>query len=185
MPRIKIAIFTLLAIMAFSVLNGCAVYDASVDERNVSTQAKDAKIKVLIKSDFLQDDDVKYLDYDVFCYTGHVYLIGEYTSRKQADKAIAIARKIEGVRQVTTYLLPKKDLPYCGTTDSLGYKLKLRKALVEDENIWSTNIDISMVQCEAVLLGIVGSTKERSLAIAHAKKIKGIRKVKSFLKVAY
>lgn len=178
LPILAIALF-----VSVSMMQGCTVYKAAVDERNVSTIAEDEKITLIIKKDFLNDDQVKYLDYDVAAYEGRVYLMGEYESQAQVNRAISLAKKVKGVRSVTTYLLPKRTNDTCGTTDNLEIYGRVKKKLVEDKEIWSTNVDIYTVQCNVVLVGIVGSSVERNRAIAHAKSVPGVRSVKSYLMV--
>lgn len=162
---------------------GCAVYDVAVDERNVSSWASDEKITFVIKEKFLEDDMVKYNDFDAASYEGHVYVLGEYESHSQVDRAVAIAKSVEGVRTVTTYMLPKREHDYCGTTDNLEIYGRVKQKLVADNQIWSTNIDVKTVQCNVILLGIVGTAKEKADAYTHAKSVPGVRSVKSYITV--
>jgi len=166
------------------IASGCAIYDAAVDERNVSTIASDTTIKGSIVKKFFDDDKIKSLDISTGCYRGHVYLVGEYDSAVQKDRAIQLARSVEGVKSVTTYLLPKKKGDLCGTDENLSIVTKVKAKLVGDKDIWSTNIDVKSVQCNVVLYGLVGSATEINKAISHAKSVEGIRSVKSFLKSA-
>ena len=165
------------------IVSGCTtIYSAAVDERNVSTIANDTKIKGVIVKKFLKDDYIKSLDISTGCYLGRVYLVGEYDKPVQKKRAIKIAKSVEGVKSVTTYLLPKKEGDLCGTGDNIKLMVNVKSKLVADKNIWSTNIDIKSVQCNIVLYGLVGSKNEIGKAIAHAKSVKGVRSVKSFLK---
>ncbi len=183
MRLLLIPIMALAFLASVSMMHGCAVYKAAVDERNVSTIANDESITLTIKKDFLADDLVKYLDYDVASYEGRVYIMGEYESQAQVNRAINLAKKVEGVRSVTTYLLPKRANDPCGTTDNLELYARVNEKLVADKQIWSTNVDVYTVQCNIVLVGIVGSEAERNRAIAHAKSVPGARSVKSYLRV--
>ena len=70
----------------------------------------------------------------------------------------------------------------CGTTKNLAITAKVKAKLVEDKSIWSTNINISTIQCQVVLWGTVGTSQEISKSIAYAKSVDGVRSVKSFLK---
>lgn len=178
-------VFCLLLICGFAtLLSGCsAPYKAAVDERDLGTIYNDEKITFQVKQAFLEDDSVKYMDYDVASYQGHVYVVGEYTSQKQADRAVSLARGVKGVKRVTSYLLPKKELADCGTTDNLKLMAEIKQRLIKDEDIWSTNVDVYMVQCRAVILGIVGSASERDQALAHVKSVPGLKGYKSYLKV--
>ncbi|MBC8199589.1 MAG: BON domain-containing protein [Desulfobacterales bacterium] len=175
----------ILCLVLLVMSSGCTTfYSAAVDERNVRTVAGDTKIKATILQKFIEDDVVKTFDIDIACYYGHVYLIGEYDAEKQKNRAIKIARKVERVEGITTYLLKKKDGDPCGATDNLAIKAKIKAKLIKDGDIWSTNVDVTVVQCNVVFVGLVGSDKEIEKIIAHAKSVGGIRSVKSFLKVA-
>jgi hyperosmotically inducible protein len=179
--KLVFSILMLLAVGLFA--NGCTVYDVAVEERNVGEYASDEKIAFLIEKEFLADDLVKYMDFDASSYEGLVYIVGEYESRAQVDRAVEIAKSVEGVRSVTTYLLPKKAEDSCGTTDNLELYAKVKNLLVQDKDVWSTNVEIKTVQCNVVLLGIVGSSAERDKVIAHTKSVAGVRSVKSFLRI--
>ena len=102
----------------------------------------------------------------------------------QKNRAIKIAKNVEGVKGVTTYLLKKKDNDPCGVTDNIAIKARIKTKLIKDEDIWSTNVDTVVVQCNVIFVGIVGSEKEIKKIIAHAESTGGIRSIKSFLKVA-
>ena len=174
----------ILCIVLLVMGSGCAFYNTAVDERNVRTVASDTKIKATIFQKFIEDDLVKTFDIDIACYYGHVYLIGEYDAEKQKNRAVEIAGDVEGVKDVTTHLLKKKKGDPCGMTDNLAIKAKVKAKLIKDEDIWSTNVEVIVVQCNVVFVGLVGSDKEIETIIAHAKTVEGIRSVKSFLKVA-
>ncbi|MDO9528567.1 MAG: BON domain-containing protein [Syntrophales bacterium] len=173
-----ISYFVILAIVC-----GCTtVYKAAVDERNVSTIASDNKIAVTVSKRFFDDATIKILDISADCYNGHVYLIGEYENEKQKSRAVKIARGVKGVKSVTTYLLPKKKGDRCGTSDNVAIIAKVKARLIKDKEIWSTNIKVKSVQCNVVLLGIIGSKAEIHKIIDYTKSVEGVRSVKSFLK---
>jgi len=165
------------------VMVGCGtIYGVAVEERKASTIAADAKITTTIQKRFFDDSDMKTFDISVYCYNGHVYLVGEYDGARQKEKAVTIAKNVEGVKSVQTYILPKKKGDPCGASDNLKIRGKVDYKLVGDKKIWSTNIDIKVVQCNVVLLGIVRSGKEITRAVAHAKSVEGVRSVTSYLK---
>lgn len=184
MQRIIPILVSLSLLMGAFLSSGCAVYDASVDPRTVGTYIDDEKISFIVEKRFLEDDLVKYMDFDADSFEGHVYIIGEYESREQVDRAVSLAKTVEGVHRVTTYMLPKKvDDVGCGTTDNFDLYRRVTKRLVDDKDIWSTNIKVETIQCHVVLLGIVGSSKEKAAAYAHAVSTPGARSVKSYLTV--
>ena len=62
----------------------------------------DAAITAKVKSAFLADVDVKGFSIDVDTADGVVSLKGTLEQRTQADKAVAIARRIDGVKSVNS-----------------------------------------------------------------------------------
>jgi hyperosmotically inducible periplasmic protein len=183
------AFFMIICAVTVLVLCGCTMlfrssYGVAVDERKVGTMASDEKISLTIQEKLLQDDAIKVLDISTFCYNGHVYLVGEYGTEKEREKAVEIANHAPGVKSVTLYLLRKKKGDTCGMTDNLQINGKIQGELIGDKDIWSTNVNVKVVQCNVVLLGIVGSQGEIAKAIAHAKSVAGVRGVTSYLKSA-
>jgi hyperosmotically inducible protein len=159
-----------------------STYGVAVDERKVGTIVSDEEIKLSIQEKLLGDDAIKVLDISTFCYNGYVYLVGEYGTEKEKERALEIANNASGVKSVTHYLLRKNKEDTCGWTDKLEIDGKIRAELIGDRDISSTNIDVKAIQCHVVLLGIVGSKKEIAKAIAHAKSVTGVRGVTSYLK---
>ena len=181
---------TMIFALALLALCGCnsfvrSTYGVAVDERKAGAMASDEKIKLTIQEKLLGDNAIKLLDISTFCYNGHVYLVGEYGTGKERERALEIANNAPGVKSVTPYLLRKKKEDACGMTDNLEINAKIKAELIGDKDIWSTNIDVKAVQCNVVLLGIVGSEKEVAKAVAHAKSVTGVRGVTSYLKTAH
>jgi hyperosmotically inducible periplasmic protein len=162
-----------------------AAYGVAVEERSSETIASDKKITLSIQEKFMGDDAIKALGITPFCYYGQVYLVGQYGSEIEKTRALGIANKIPGVKSVTPYLLPKKEKDTCGTTDNIEVSTRVNAKLIGDKDIWSTNVDVKAVQCNVVLLGIVGSKKEIDKAVAQAKSVPGVRDVTSYLKAVH
>ena len=146
--------------------------------------ASDTKIKASIVNSFAEDESLKALDFFVGVYDGDVYLVGAYKTVAQKNRAIKIAKKTEKVKGVETYMIPARTNHPCTTKVNLKITGKVKGRLIKDTDIWSTNIDVKTVQCNVVLVGLVGSPGEVNKAIAHAKGVEGVRSVKSFLKTA-
>lgn len=80
-----------------------STYGVAVDQRTVGTIASDEQIKLTIQDKFLGDDAIKLLDISTFCYDSHVYLVGEYGTEKERERALEIANHVPGVKSVTGY----------------------------------------------------------------------------------
>lgn len=164
-------------------LSGCAVYNAAVDERNISEQYSDTVISATILKKMVKSKEMSALDVSVNSYNGKVYLVGEVDSLIQRNLVISTARNTKGVRSVVPYLLLKNEQDFCGTTDNLTMNAQLNKTLIGDKEIWSTNVSIDVVQCNIVLTGIVGTSKEKQKIIQHARAIPKVRSVTSYIQV--
>jgi len=163
---------------------GTSIYKVTVDERKVSTIAEDTKITITVLTKFIDDDLVKAQDISIFCYDGHVFLVGEYDLNEQKKRSLKIARSVEGVKSVTAFLSPKSQNNSCSPLDNLVISTKLRMKLIIDRDILSTNVDVETVNCTVVLLGIVGSKQDIKKVVTHAQNVTGIHGVKAFLKTA-
>ncbi len=107
--------FAVIFVLISAVLCGCTIlarstYGVAMDERGAGTILSDKKIKLSIQEKLLQNDAIKLLDISTFCYSGEVYLVGEYGTEKEKEKALEIAKAIahargaKGARGVTSYL---------------------------------------------------------------------------------
>ena len=166
------------------LMAGCTtVYKSAVDERSVGQQYDDEKITMDIRKKISDDPKIKYFDISTYCYNGHVYLVGEYDTVGQKNEAVKLAREVEGVKSVTDYFLPKKKDETCGTTANLKLLTKVKMELIVDKDISSTQIEVKALQCNIILLGLVGSDAEINKAVALAKAVEGVRSVKSFIRI--
>ena len=189
---IKIITFFILPLLSYgcsSILTTAAeqIYLTVTDRREVKTILNDTTIKLTIINKFHHDDVINTLnslDLSIECYRGNVYLVGEYDTPLQKTRAIKIAKSIEGVKRVTSYLLPKNKSDVCGIDDNLMIMGRVKAKLIGDKDIWSRNIDVKSVQCNVVLYGLVASKHKINKAIEHSKSVKGVRTVTSFLKSA-
>jgi hyperosmotically inducible protein len=184
MRKRDVAMAMLLA-LGIAAVSACGTaYKVAVDKRNLGTQAKDEQITMNIRSKLGEDETLKSLSFSTYCYEGQVYLVGEYDNPKQRTQAVKLAKEVEGVKSVKDHFLAKKKGDTCGTSDNLKLVAKISTELIKDKEISSTAIEVKAVQCNIVLLGLVGSKTEIDKAIAHAKGVEGVRSVTSYLKVA-
>jgi hyperosmotically inducible protein len=173
------------ALCAFLLLIfGCATgHKAGVDERSLDTQVVDEKIETTILAKFIGDENIKTLGLTAKSFSGNVFLVGEYDLPAQQARAVAIVQEVEGVKSLTPYLLPKKSLPSCGASDNAKIRAEIETKWGGDKTIRSANAHVRVLQCRAVLLGILGGPAEIQAAISHARSVKGVQEVKSYLRV--
>jgi osmotically-inducible protein OsmY len=79
------------------VLAGCA---GNATERSTGQYADDKTISTKVKTALINDEQVKARNIDVETYKGEVALSGFVDSSSEADRAVALAQKVDGVHSV-------------------------------------------------------------------------------------
>jgi len=166
------------------LMTGCTtIYKSARDERSLGEQYNDQSITTSIRKKFTEDEKIKYFDISTYVYNGHVYLVGEYETADQKKQAVKLAGQVEGVKSVTDYFLPKKNVDTCGSMNNVELLAKVKKDLISDMDLSSTQIEVKALQCNIILLGLVDSADDIKKATTHVKNVEGVSSVKSFLKV--
>ncbi len=181
MRRLILCLFCAVAVVS---LSGCGtIYKASVDERDVGTFVDDGRIESSVRARIINDSVVKLRDMSVNSYLGTVYLVGEFDADQQKMRAVRLAREVDGVRRVTIVPFQKREDPTCGAADDLALYAKIKSRLVEDRDVWSTQVDVKVVQCNAVILGLVKSQRDADRIVAHANAVQGVYTVQNYIRI--
>lgn len=105
---LNIAAAAALTVLAAGV-TGCAS-DSSHPQRGMDQTgaiASDSWITTKVKSDLAVEKDVSATDIHVNTYEGVVTLTGTVATQAEADKAVQVAREIQGVKSVVNNLQVK------------------------------------------------------------------------------
>jgi osmotically-inducible protein OsmY len=79
--------------------------DVEIGEpRDARTMAADRSIATTIETLFFGDSDVRVLNYSIIAYGGVVYIIGDSLTKREYDRAIEVASRVNGVRQVVDHI---------------------------------------------------------------------------------
>jgi len=81
-----------------------AGYYVGKDERTLGEITDDANITAKIKTKYIADKAISAWDINVDTYRGVVSLYGRVPSQEVANRAVTLARGVEGVRQVNSKL---------------------------------------------------------------------------------
>lgn len=174
MPRILLC----LLLLCCCALNGCNVaYGVYDDKRLSGTIAEDKAIATGIKTNLLNHKFGDGWEIAVYCYYGHVFLVGEVPAGEARNEAITIARRDVRVRSVRAHWFDPAD----SDTSDLVLATKLRTELISTSNLSSTRIDTEVNSGRVVLLGVVANEQERELAIQTARRVPGVVRVYSYL----
>ena len=170
---------TVLGLCALLTSVGCAPaligagaaggYAVGTDERTVGDQWDDATITANIKTKMADDPGVNATDVDADTSEGHVILTGVVKTRKEADRAAEIARKVPGVKSVKNALQVGSRTAGQYLDDKMLVS-KVKSKLFGEPYIRSLSIDVDANLGVVSLTGIVKSKaqKEKILELARS-----------------
>jgi hyperosmotically inducible protein len=145
---------------------------------SVGTDVDDSAITTKVKSALLADADVKSSDIKVETRKGEVQLSGFVDSQAQIDRAIAVAKGVEGVKKVDNKMSLKT------TSTTVGDKIddgvittKVKAALLADSSVKSSDIGVVTRDGEVQLSGFVDSQSQIERATEVAKGVEGVKRV--------
>jgi hyperosmotically inducible protein len=131
-------------------------------------------------ANLIKDDVTNVLDITAVCYFGYPFVVGQCNTVDEAERAIEIAREVTGKPPIP-YLMKKGAETDCNPALDLAISTEVTARLVADKKIFATNVVVKSIQCEVVLLGVLGSKESILAAIDHANKVNGVKKIRSFL----
>ena len=144
----------------------------------VGTELDDSVVTARVKSALLADPGVKSFDFKLETRKGEVQMSGFVDNQTQIDRAIEIARGVEGVRNIDNKVSVK------GTATTVGNKVddgivttKVKAALLADASVKSLDIAVVTRKGEVQLSGFVDNQSQVDRAIEVARGIEGVRSV--------
>lgn len=151
---------------------------------SVGTEIDDGIVTAKVKSALLADPEVKGFDIKVDTHKGEVMLSGFVGNQAQVDRAILIARGVEGVKAVADKMNLKEGTATVGTTVDDGIiTAKIKSALLADPNIKSFDIAVVTRKGEAQLSGFVDNQTQIDHATGLARAVDGVKSVTNEMSV--
>jgi len=144
----------------------------------VGTEINDTVVTARVKATLLSDPDVKSNDIKVETRKGRVQLSGFVGTQARIDNAIALTRKVEGVKGVENAMsLMVGKATVGGTIDDGVVTAKVRSALLSDPGVKSTDIAVVTRKGEVQLSGYVDDQAQINRAIHVARGVEGVQSV--------
>jgi hyperosmotically inducible periplasmic protein len=151
---------------------------------SVGTEIDDGVVTAKVKSALLADPDIKSFDFKVETRKGEVMLSGFVGNQAQVDRAILIARSVEGVKAVANNMNLKEGTATVGNTVDDGIiTAKVKSALLADPNIKSFDIAVVTRKGEAQLSGFVDNQAQIDHATELARAVDGVKSVANEMSV--
>jgi hyperosmotically inducible periplasmic protein len=150
----------------------------------VGTEIDDSVVTARVKSALLADDDAKSFEIKVETRRGQVQLSGFVDTQARIDKAIALARSVEGVTGVENGMSVKNGKATVGNAVDDGIvTAKVKSALLADADVKSFDIAVATRKGEVQLSGYVDSQAQVNRAIDIARGVEGAQSVNNEMSI--
>ncbi len=147
-------------------------------QTSVGTQIDDTVVTTKVKSALLGDQEMKGLGIKVETRKGTVQLSGFADSQAQVDRAITVARGVEGVKEVENSLTLKQGKVTVGNKVDDGIiTAKVKSVLLSDPSVKAFDIAVATSKGEVQLSGFVDNQLQIEHAIEVARGVEGVRGV--------
>ena len=202
MNKTKIAKTLMAAMIGSALISGSALADESMSQKasqtadsagskidssmkKVDGYMDDSGITAKAKAALVDDDAIKSTDISVKTHSGVVTLSGFVTSQDQAEKAVAVVQKIEGVKSVSDKLHVKdsKSQSMKGYAGDAATTSEIKAKLLADDIVPSRNVKVETTDGVVQLSGQVANQAQSDRAESIAKAIEGVKSVKNDLTV--
>lgn len=151
-------------------------YKVATDERSVGRIWDDSTITTKVKTELVKDPVVKARKIDVDTLDGCVILTGVLETDDEAKRAVEIARRVPGVKNVKNNLqIGSKTFGQAFNDKLLGSKIKAK--LIKEPGIRSLNIDVDVNKGVVILTGIVNNRAQKDRALEIVKSTSEVVKV--------
>ena len=149
----------------------------------VGTTIDDSAITTKVKSALLADADVKGLDIKVETNKGEVQLSGFVDTQAQIDRAVSVAKGVEGVKNVDNKMSLKTPTTVGEKIDDGIITTKVKGALVAESGIDSGDIAVVTRDGVVQLSGFVKDQSQIDRATQVARATEGVKDVMNELSV--
>lgn len=156
---------------------------AAVQEGGFKTAVSDTKIKATINDLWFKYSLEAFSKLSVTVDQGRVLVTGVVQNPEHRVEAIRLAWQAEGVKQVINEIRIDESKGFTGYMSDTLITSKLRTAITLDKEILSLNYSIDTVQGVVYLMGVAQHLGELNKVIEHARMIKNVKDIVSYVKM--
>lgn len=190
----KNIVFLLVGFISLGVISGCTPVGAVVggaavagsavaEERTVGDVLDDTGIKIRIGEALLMKDEKLFLNVSSKVVQGRVLVTGTVPDPEDRLEAARLIWKIAGVREVYNELQVTNEDSIATYSADSWISTQLNFNLIGDLDIKHINYSIETVNGIVYLMGIAQDGAELDRVKNHAREIKGVRKIISYVKL--
>lgn len=157
---------------------------AAPPSTTLGTQIDDSVVTTKVKSALLADPDVKGFEIKVETRKGEVQLSGFVDSQTQIDRAVDLARRVDGVTRVENKMTLKGGGATVGSIVDDGIvTTKVKTALLSDKSIKGSDVAVVTNQGQVQLSGYVDNQSQIDRAVEVTRAVEGVKNVDNKMSV--
>ena len=184
---LQMGVTALAAMMVISVAGCTPPQEATATPppaTTIGTGIDDSVVSARVKAALLADPAVKSYGFKVDTHKGEVQLSGFVADQSHVDRAVEIARAVEGVKAVENRVSVKSaDTTVGNKVDDGIVTARVKAALLADATVKSLDIAVVTRKSEVQLSGFVDSRMQMDHAVDVAHAIEGVRTVSNQLSI--
>jgi hyperosmotically inducible protein len=170
-----------------ALLSGCnnsQGTSGTAPSTTIGTEVDDSVVTTKVRTALMSNDDVKSLDIKVKTHKGEVMLSGFADNQAQIDRSIAVAKSIEGVKNVDNQLSLKEGKQTVGNKiDDSVVTTRVKSAMLIDPAMKSLDVSVTTRKGEVQLSGFVDNEIQLTHAVDVAKGVEGVSSVVNHMSV--
>lgn len=162
---------------------GAAAGIGVAQERSVGDAIDDTTIATKLSAKLFDDSFKLFRDVDLEVVEGRVLLTGKVEEQASRLRAEELTWKVEGVREVANAIQVTSEGGLGSYASDVRISNHLRAKIIGDGDILGINYSIETVSQIVYLIGIAQTQEELDRVIGHARSIKGVKKVESYVRL--
>jgi hyperosmotically inducible protein len=171
-----------LTVFALAALAGCeqrqAAPAAATPSISAGTELDDSVITTKVKTALVSDAQANGAETSVQTRKGEVMLSGFVDTQAQADRAVQLAKAVQGVQSVDNKLVVRSGNTTAGNIlDDSVITVKVKTALMSDPQTKGSQIAVTTNKGVVLLGGFVDSADEQQRATTVARGVEGVQSV--------
>ena len=166
------------------IVGGASVLDSATQEKGLGGTIKDTEIRAKINFLWFKHSSEMYQGLSLSVQEGKVMITGSVKNPVHKTEAEGIAWTVKGVQEVINNIELEEDLQYDSSyINDLRIQKEVGAKLLLEDGIRSRNYNVSVHNRTVYILGVAQSQEEMSRALEFARRVGGVRKVVSYLRL--
>jgi len=159
---------------------GAMVTTIAAKDKGFSGTASDSRIATVLDAT-LSNNDLGEVDTNV--QNQEVLLTGTVKDQAMRQKAEELVWKVSGVKKVMNHIEIGEESGFADSTKDASISAEIRSKLLFSDKVRLRNLTIRTANSVVYILGVTQDNKEMQIACQKASKVKGVKKVVSYIKI--